>query len=191
MIKYPVTAQEKKEYVDNYIDYFFEKQVPEIQILEKTPTNVATTTYQAKEPSKIRVSGSGSGSKGGLSATERKDRSRIWQLNKVAVGKISKNATKGVIVSPLNEEEGIKWDPGITWKDEKGKTLGRKGGWVPIIFDKESNAWLEAGTRSDAVRSRTEAAKKFLQGFNPDARTIDEYFSEYSDEVYSDDLPTY
>jgi hypothetical protein len=184
LLKYPVTAEDKKQYVDNYINYFFEKQVPEIQILEKVPENVATTTYKAAEPVKVRGGGRGTGS--GLSATERKDRSRIWQLNKVAVSKINKNKTGGVIVSPLNEEEGIKWDPTVTWTSKSGKATGKKGGWIPVIFSKDEAAWVEAEGPEVAIRSRSEAAKRFLQGFNPQAATIDEYFSEYSD-----DLPTF
>lgn len=180
----PVTPEEKKQYIDNYINYFFETQVPPVQILEKTPTDVATTTYKAAEPVKVRGGGRGNGS--GLSATERKDRSRIWQLNKVAVSKINKNKTGGVIVSPLNEEEGIKWDPTVTWAGKDGKATGKKGGWIPVIFDKSQSAWVEAEGPEVAIRSRSEAAKRFLQGFNPQATTIDEYFSEYSD-----DLPTY
>ena len=175
MIKYPVTAQEKKEYVDNYIDYFFEKQVPEIQILEKTPTNVATTTYQAKEPSKVRGSGSGGRLGDGLSAAERKDRAEAWQRNKEAVAKLKEVNLSKPLVSPANPDERMIFDRSIASVSAGKRTMGA---WVKQTKDKKKNKWRR-DLSFPAIRSRNEAAKTFLPGLNLNAPTIEDYFSEY------------
>jgi hypothetical protein len=176
MLKYPVTADEKKEYVDNYINYFFDKQVPEIQILDKTPTNVATTTYQAKEKDKTVITRAKSVSSR-LSAAERKDRAAAWQRNKEAVAKLRQSNLSKPIVGPADPNERMVWDPKIKVTPEEGGAI-KMGAWVKQNKDKKTGAWFrDIGT--SPIRSRNEAAQTFLQGLNLNAPTIEDYFSEY------------
>jgi len=180
----PVTEAEQKQYIDNYINYFFEKQVPDIQILEKVPSDVATTTYKTEKPKTTgRSGGAGSGGKGKPTAAQNK----MWQLNKKATEQIKNNKTSAVIVDPLDTANGIQWDPNVVYKNSK-----QKGGWVPVTYNKDKDFWINIEGNTKAIRSRTKAAETYLRGFDAGATTIEEYFSRVNpnSEDY-DGLPTY
>jgi hypothetical protein len=180
LVRPPVTQEEQKQYIDNYINYFFETQVPPVQVLEKTPSDVTTTTYKAAEATK--VSGGGNGSRKPTAA-----QNKMWQLNKKATEQIKNNKTSAVIVDPLDTANGIQWDPNVVYKNSK-----QKGGWVPVTYNKDKDFWINIEGNTKAIRSRTKAAETYLRGFDAGATTIEEYFSRVNpnSEDY-DGLPTY